>query len=50
MKSSVRKKLTNVFIEFHHFMRKRVDTPEDFLNNSSKAFLNQWESKGFYRP
>ena len=27
--SAREKKLTNVLIEFHHFMKKRIDTAED---------------------
>ena len=34
----------NIFIKFHHFMKKNRYSWR--LNNSSKTFLNQWESKG----
>ena len=35
---------TNVFIEYHHLKKKNKHRR---LNNSSKNFLNQWESMGF---
>ena len=38
---------TNVLIEFHHFLKKKIDTAEDWRLNQS--FLNQRESIGFHK-